>query len=386
MYLGCLFCLFVYVELFRTNLKRSGLRIFPCTINCQTQVLRAHTLRMRIWRHLPLLVSWIQAVSRQRHCCRRRLSKSLRIRVPKVRHNNASELTAHTIGFLIVLDVCRCGPQLKAGDSAEAVQREAQLAAEQAAHGVTVLGRANHAQTGLYTQAFFGLSIGVERMGKLIFLADHAIRSNGAFPTDQDLRKIGHDLASLLTKCEAISAGLSQPRDYMARPSDAIHRGIEDVLSLFSTKLRYYNLNHLAGTAQGQQDPVTLWWEKVATPICGRHYSQQQREKDEADAVTIESIMGDNSFILHSTEAGEPIRDIRTFFARSQVTRVLQKYGRLYTLQIVRWLASIIFDLSHRGAYEQRIQALLGLHEPFTIFMNEDKYLRDRRAWSIYPR
>ena len=66
------------------------------------------------------------------------------------------------------------------GTQWRAVQREAQLAAEQAAHGVTVLGRANHAQTGLYTQAFFGLSIGLERMGKLIFLADHAIRSDGA--------------------------------------------------------------------------------------------------------------------------------------------------------------------------------------------------------------
>lgn len=29
-------------------------------------------------------------------------------------HNNASELTAHTIGFLAVFGVCRCGPQLKA--------------------------------------------------------------------------------------------------------------------------------------------------------------------------------------------------------------------------------------------------------------------------------
>ncbi len=142
-----------------------------------------------------------------------------------------------------------CGVTL--GAQWRAVQREAQLAAEQAAHGVTVLGRANHAQTGLYTQAFFGLSIGLERMGKLIFLTDHAIRSDGAFPTDQDLRKIGHDLASLLAKCEAIGAGLSQDRDYMAWPSDAIHRGIEDVLSLFATKLRYYNLNHLAGAAQG---------------------------------------------------------------------------------------------------------------------------------------
>lgn len=267
----------------------------------------------------------------------------------------------------------------------QAVKREAELAAEQAAHGITVLGRANHAQTGSYTQAFFGLSIGLERMGKLIFLADHAMRSKGAFPTDQDLRKIGHDLASLLAKCEAIGAGLSQHRDYMARPSDAIHRGIEDVLSLFATKLRYYNLNHLAGATQGQQDPVALWWEKVATPICHRHYSQRQREKDEANAVTTENILGDISFVIHSTEAGEPIRDVYTHFSQGRATRVVQKYGRLYTLQIVRWLASIIVALSVPKAYEQRIEALLGLDEPFTIFLNTDKCLRDRRTWSIYP-
>ena len=42
-----------------------------------------------------------------------------------------------------------------------ALQREAQLAAEQLAAGVTALGRANHAQTGLYSQAFFGLSVGL---------------------------------------------------------------------------------------------------------------------------------------------------------------------------------------------------------------------------------
>ena len=38
MYLGCLFCLFVYVEFFRIFLQSNGLYLFPCTINCQTRV------------------------------------------------------------------------------------------------------------------------------------------------------------------------------------------------------------------------------------------------------------------------------------------------------------------------------------------------------------
>ena len=38
MYLGCRFYPFVYVEFSRIPLEKSGLHIFPCTINCQTRV------------------------------------------------------------------------------------------------------------------------------------------------------------------------------------------------------------------------------------------------------------------------------------------------------------------------------------------------------------
>ena len=51
MYLGCRFYPFVYVEFSRIPLEKSGLHIFPCTINCQT---RAYVLRTGCaWRYLP---------------------------------------------------------------------------------------------------------------------------------------------------------------------------------------------------------------------------------------------------------------------------------------------------------------------------------------------
>lgn len=271
------------------------------------------------------------------------------------------------------------GPQWRA------VQREAQLAAAQTTHGITVLGRANHAQPGLYTQAFFALSIGLERIGKLIFLADHAITNDGDFPTDQDLKNLGHNLSSLLPKCEAIGRGLDPDRQYADRPSTAIHQAIEEVLSLFATKLRYYNLNHLVGADDGQEDPVAMWWSRVAALICEQHYSRRQREEDEADSRVAEGLQGGHSIVLHSTETGDPIRDIETFWARGGATQVVQRYGRLYTLQIVRWLTSMMFKLSHKAADGQRIESFFGSHEPFAIFLNEDSFLLDRDIWSIYP-
>lgn len=270
------------------------------------------------------------------------------------------------------------------GPEWQAMQREAQLAAEQVAHGATVLGRANHAQTGLYNQAFFGLSIGLERVGKLIFLADHAIDHQGKFPSNGDLRAIGHDVVSLLDTCERIAKRIDLKRDYAARPSDVIHIGIVEVLSLFATSLRYYNLDHLSGRGSNQTDPIAMWWEKVASPICDRHYTTRQREQDEREAALAEEVFGRNSLVIHSSEDGKPIQSISEMCMQSRATRVVQQYGRMYVLQIIRWISSIVFELSHTGAYERGIEALLGLHEPFAIFRNEDAYLRRRKRWSIY--
>ena len=264
-----------------------------------------------------------------------------------------------------------------------AIQREAQLAAVQAAHGATVLRRANHAQVGRYTEAFFALSISLERMGKLIFLADHVINT-GNFPKDQDLRAIGHDLNTILDKCETIGANVKPDRNYSSPLNDPIHIGIKEVLSLFATKLRYYNLNYLVGTGQTQKDPIALWWEIVATPIIKKHFSSHRREKAEKGAALMESLLGDRSIVLHSTESSQSINDISKFWAHGQATQVVQKYGQLYTLQIIRWLSSLIYELSIIGAYEKRVEALLGLNEPFEIFLNNDTYLRGRKTWTVY--
>lgn len=265
-----------------------------------------------------------------------------------------------------------------------AVQSEAQIAATQVAHGVTMLGRANHAQIGFYTQAFFGLSIGFERMGKLIFLAAHAIQHRGIFPSDQDLRAIGHDIASLLSKCEEIGAKLEQDRPFKERPANSIHRAIEEVLSLFARKLRYYNLNYLAGSSAGQDDPIALWWQKVAVLICDKHYSMRQRKVDDRNGQLLDQRFADNTFCFHTGEDGNSINSLQLMYTRGRATQVVQKYGRLYVLQIARWLASILFELAHQGAYVHRIKPLLGIEEPFAIFHNEDNYLKERKTWSIY--
>jgi hypothetical protein len=221
-------------------------------------------------------------------------------------------------------------------------------------------------------------------MGKLIFVANHAIEKSGEFPSDSDLRRVGHDLRKLLPMCAAIGETINPERAYASRPADPIHQGIEEALSEFATRSRYYNLNYIVGAAQQQIDPIATWWEKVAKPICERHYSDRQRRKDDANAALMDKMVGDDAIVIHQGEDGTEIDNVRDLAARAGATTVVQRYGRLYTLQIVRWHASLLYELSHFGAYQRRIEPLLGLNEPFAMFGNDDPYLRDRRTWSIY--
>ena len=266
-----------------------------------------------------------------------------------------------------------------------ALGREAELASEQLAAGVTALGRANHAQRGYYSQAFFGMSIGFERAAKLIIIADHAIREHGSFPTNQELKSVGHNIEALFAKCQSISLQFREGKDFWQKPDEPVHRGITETLSEFAVLTRYYNLDLMSGRdVISTKEPISAWWSRVAAPILSNHYSERMRARDEAERAHIAAIGRDSMSVLHHSEDEQVINNIERLVTHGAATRVVQKYGRLYCLQLVRWLSFLIGDLSQIGAYERRIELLFGLDEPFYIFRNNDDLLLRRKTWSIY--
>lgn len=105
-----------------------------------------------------------------------------------------------------------------------ALIREAGIAAELLASGVTALGKANYAQHGWYNQAFFNLSIGLERAAKLVIIVDYALDHTGIFPSNQELKNCGHDIKTLLDKADEISRRRRAGKEFAELPSTAIHQ------------------------------------------------------------------------------------------------------------------------------------------------------------------
>jgi hypothetical protein len=74
---------------------------------------------------------------------------------------------------------------------ARALMREAALVRHLLGSGATALGRASHGdKLGEYYTGFFGLSVGLERLAKLIMVTDHVIVHDGRMPEQKFVEKI----------------------------------------------------------------------------------------------------------------------------------------------------------------------------------------------------
>lgn len=266
-----------------------------------------------------------------------------------------------------------------------AMIRESQLAAGQIAAGATALAKANHACTAYYHQAFFGLSIGMERVCKQILIADYAIRQGGRFPPFSEVKKFGHKLVDLIEACDEVGKRFATERSHPNRPASAIHQAILGVLGEFADGTRYYNLDFLTSSSKKAEDPVAAWWRRVGLPICERHYSARAQVRDAQQAQLLAAMLQDGVMIHHTSETGEHIGDFETFASMAGPTRVVQRYGKMYALQIVRWLQCLTFELAMTSGYEKQIPGLFCFHEPYSIFSGTDADFRTRMTFDVAP-
>lgn len=93
--------------------------------------------------------------------------------------------------------------------------------------------------------------------------------------------------------------------------------------------------------------------------------------------------MGGVSLIMFTNERNEQINNIEAASIQTGKGAVVQKFGRFYTLEIVRWLAEIFEILSQKACHKNGIEAFFGMHEFFKGYAAEDRFLLNRKIWPI---
>lgn len=267
-----------------------------------------------------------------------------------------------------------------------AIGREVALVRQLVGAGVTALGRANYAdRIGEYYTAFFGLSVGFERLAKLIIVADYAISHDGKLPKQQHVSRFGHRLIELMAFIDEISKKHNLSLRY-GYPTEPISRRIVECLDSFADakKGRYANFVSLGDPNLGQNEPVRKWWDSVAEMILDKHYyGKEGQRRVESRAEMVHMVMSKDSMVLHTSENGDPLRDLFSASVRTGQTEFVQRYGRFYTLMVARWLSHVFDEIATVATYAHNCGAFFGAWEPLQTYTVEDRFLRTRKIWPL---
>jgi hypothetical protein len=246
------------------------------------------------------------------------------------------------------------------------------------------LGQANYAdKIGDYYTAFFGLSVGLERLAKLILVTDHAISNGGQMAEQKVVRKFGHKLIGLLNTADAAAQKHKLTLDYQ-RPTSPIGAKIIECLDAFADagRGRYANFAALGDPNLGQEEPIGKWWGEVAELILKEHYYGKSAQKRiEAKAKEVETLISP-AVSFRFNETGQAMNDIVSSSIRTGQTALVQQYGRYYALAEVRWLANVFSELSS-AACSNKIDAFCGTWEYLQDYMVGDKCLKTRKIWPL---
>jgi hypothetical protein len=266
------------------------------------------------------------------------------------------------------------------------IGREAALVRHLIGSGATALGRANYAdKIGEYYTAFFGLSVGLERLAKLILVADYAISNKGQMPAESIVRKFGHKLVDLMDAADASTTKHGLKLHY-ARPTTPISKKIVECLDAFAdaSRGRYANFAALGDPNLGQEEPIRKWWGEVAELILKEHYfGKPIQVQVEGRASVIDALLSPVSMVLHINEAGDAMQDVRTSSIRTGQTELVQRHGRYSALTVARWLSDAFSKLSQLACYTHNIDAFFGVNEYFQTYTVEDQFLKTRKIWPL---
>lgn len=124
-------------------------------------------------------------------------------------------------------------------DKKKLLHRESSLSAMNLGVGLTFLRKNNFAQTGFIYQAFFSLSVGIERLIKLILVYEY-YGQNNSFPPKNYLKAKGHNLFNLYSEAEKLGANYNCLNYFDRFKNEPICQNILKNLSDFAEENRYF--------------------------------------------------------------------------------------------------------------------------------------------------
>ena len=262
-----------------------------------------------------------------------------------------------------------------------ALIREATFTKNMLGAGATQIRVANYANHGVYAQAFAGLSVGLERIGKLCLMLEHYIEHDGQFPDFKYLKNsIGHKLEVLHDRAKEIAQQRNIDFQFLKSLDHPVHNEIIKILHAYADGDRYSNINSLIGSKQ-QGDPIATWFTNIDSYIFENLITQKRKDKIANGALAAQQKMS-FATVLHTAETGEMISSIGEASFRTGMYNAVAPHRQFFVLQVIRYWVELLWELGFKAQALGR-QEIPFFGEIFAIFYNHDTYLKSRKTWEI---
>ena len=227
--------------------------------------------------------------------------------------------------------------------------------------GLECLRKANIYEKGIYYQAFFSLSIGIERLLKLIIIYDYRENHIGEFPDNNYIKSKGHDLYEMF---EIINPQILENRTYNA---------IIKFLSNFAQTTRYYNLDILTRREIQNLNPLEEW--NNIEKIILEEYKPKFKEMH--NKIELANLLNQSSFISYLDMNLNQINDTLALINESEIRDIIQGYDVFIFYKIISSLVRKLTD------YEYRNNFFPYLREFYMCFLGNytDLEIRRKKKW-----
>ncbi|MGU3192144.1 hypothetical protein ACVYF0_16900 [Vibrio cholerae] len=158
------------------------------------------------------------------------------------------------------------------------LSQEGHLTKSSLLSGLDAIRRANIDDygRGFFYSGLFELSIGFERLMKIVIVLQHKLDNKNTNPTNKQLRNYGHNIIELYKACCEVAS----KHEVQTEITDKQQK-ILNVLSTFGTGSRYYNLDQITDSSK-HDDPLKMWSHVLSYHIWG--LKPNVRQKLETDA------------------------------------------------------------------------------------------------------
>lgn len=259
------------------------------------------------------------------------------------------------------------------------LNQECSLAAHTFLSGLTVLRRASYEPPGEMSYAFFGVSIGLERMLKLLAILEFRQANPGKMPTNQMLRDLGHDLERLAGSGNAFAERLNQHEPFRWQvPSWDLNRTMVRVLGAFAKTARYYNLDQLVSAPRAApRSPLEEWFTDVGGWIRDHEMTAGQRAAIAKKSQAMSRLLEGRAIVSFTGLDGGELTNAGSATHHGLEVDLIQRRATFHLAAYGRFIYEAFWHLTS----SQSDKDIPLLYEHFTILCNDDKCLKARKTF-----